>query len=312
MGCAAIARRSVIPAVKALPKHFELIATASRTGAKAEAFALQFGCEALIGYERLLERPDIDAIYMPLPTGLHEEWVLRSLEAGKHVLIEKSLAMNLPSAERMIAKARERNLLAMENFMFCHHSQHQFVRQLLGDGQIGDLRLMRSSFGFPPLAKNNFRYDKTLGGGALLDAGAYTLKATQMILGPQVQVLGAHLDIDSAQGVDVGGGAMLRNAAGAVSQVAFGFDNFYQCNYEIWGSLGKITVERAFTPPPTFSPKVILERQGEREEFNLSPDNHFGNILLEFARSVSEHAFQPHWDACLNQARLIQGIVDSC
>lgn len=312
MGCAAIARRSIIPALKSIPDHFELVAVASRTEEKARAFAQQFACDAVIGYERLLERSEVEAIYMPLPTGLHEEWILRTLEAGKHVLAEKSLAVNLASAEKMIAKAREQNLLVMEDFMFCHHSQHQFVRDLLNERQIGDLRVMRSSFGFPPPAKDNFRYAWSLGGGALLDAGAYTLKATQLILGPQVRVLGAHLNVDAAGSIDLGGAALLRNSGGVVSQVAFGFDNFYQCNYELWGSSGKITAERAFTAPPGFAPRIILEKQGKREEFTLPPDDHFRGILIEFARCISDRTFQSHWEAGLNQARLIQEVIDLC
>jgi len=293
-----------------MPERFELVAVASRTREKVAAFAEEFGCEAVIGYGALLERADIDAIYMPLPTGLHDEWVARSLAAGKHVLAEKSLAINLASAERMIAAARERDLLVMEDFMFKYHSQHGFVRRLLDEDRVGEPRVMRSSFGFPPLPEGNFRYDEALGGGALLDAGAYTLQASQLVLGPRLQVLASHLGSVPGSDVDMGGAALLRSDEGIVSQVAFGFDNFYQCNYEIWGSAGKITVERAFTPPPTFSPRVILERQGEREEFDLPPDDHFRNILLEFARCVAEGSFETHWEACLNQARLIQQVRD--
>jgi NDP-hexose-3-ketoreductase len=310
MGCAAIANRSVIPALKSLPENYELVAVASSSEEKAESFARKFSCDAVIGYDRLLEREDIDAIYMPLPTGLHEEWILRALEAGTHVLAEKSLAGSLASAETMVAKAREKNLLVMENFMFCHHSQHQFVRRLLEEQQVGDLHVMRSSFGFPPLAKNNFRYVKHLGGGALLDAGAYTVKATQLILGPEVHVLGAHLQMDRERDIDLGGAALLRASNGVVSMVSFGFDNFYQCRYELWGSSGKITVERAFTPPPDFAPRVVLEKQGKRELFTLPPDDHFRNALIEFARCVIGHEYQSHWEASINQARLIQEVVD--
>lgn len=312
MGCAAIANRSVIPALKNLPEYYELVAVASRSEEKSRAFAQQFACDAVVGYEGLLEQPDIDAIYMPLPTGLHEEWVLRSLEAGKHVLSEKSLATNLASAKKMIIKARERNLLVMEDFMFCYHSQHQFVRNLLNEGQVGELRLLRCSFGFPPLARDNFRYDRLLGGGALLDVGAYTLKATQMFLGSHIRVLGAVLNKDRMHDIDLGGAALIGDSKGVVSQVAFGFDNFYQCNYELWGSSGKITVERAFTPAPDFAPRVILEHQAERQEFILHPDNHFRNILIEFAHSVTDHIFSPHWEASLNQAHLIQEVMDLC
>lgn len=312
MGCAAIARRSMAPAVKGLPDRFELVAAASRSEEKARAFAAQAGCEPVVGYERLLARSDLDAVYVPLPTGLHEEWVLRALDSGRHVLAEKSLAGDLASAERMVAKARQRTLLLMEEFMFCCHSQHEFVRKLLADAEAGELRVLRSSFGFPPLAPDNFRYIAALGGGALLDAGAYTLRAAQLFLGPQIRVLGAHLDMDPARGVDLGGAALLRDTAGVTAQAAFGFDHFYQCNYELWGSKGKIIVPRAFTAPPGFAPQVILEKHGKREEFTLPADDHFRNILIAFAESITSGNLEPHWAACLNQARLIQQVRNLC
>lgn len=310
MGCASIAERKIIPSLEKLVDKFQLVAIASRTMSKAQAFAMKFDCEPVVGYEKLLERNDIDAIYMPLPTGFHDEWVLKSLEAGKHLLVEKSLAESFESAKKMIIKAKEKKLLLMEDFMFCYHSQHEFVRKLIDENQIGDLRLFRSSFGFPPLNKDNFRYYKRLGGGALLDAGAYTLKASQLFLGNGVKVIGAHLFQYNPSDIDLYGGALLKNQEGVISQVAFGFDNFYQCNYEIWGSTGKITVDRAFTPPPDMPPIIILEKQGKCKEMKVQPDDHFINILSDFASCINKQRFEPHWEASLNQARLIQEVMD--
>ena len=133
LGCANIARRSVIPAIKSIVEY-DLIAIASRTKEKASEFATEFDCEAVEGYQKLLDRKDIDVIYMPLPTGLHEEWVMKALEAGKHILIEKSLAMDYASAKRMVDMARQKGLLIMENFMFLYHKQHQFVKDLIDKG----------------------------------------------------------------------------------------------------------------------------------------------------------------------------------
>ena len=130
LGCASIAERSVIPAILSIPV-FELIAVSSRSAEKANKFAQQFNCEAVVGYQNLLNRKDIDVIYIPLPTGLHEEWVLKTLAAGKHILIEKSVASNYFSAKKMVEMARKKGLLLMENFMFLHHQQHQLVKQLI-------------------------------------------------------------------------------------------------------------------------------------------------------------------------------------
>lgn len=307
MGCASIAQRSVIPAVL-LCDELKLIAVASRTEERAKEFAASFGCDSVVGYDKLLERADIDAIYMPLPTGLHEEWVTKSLQAGKHVLVEKSLAMDHSSGRRMVDLARASNLLLMENFMFLYHSQHEFVRDLVAAGEIGELRSFRSSFGFPPLPINNFRYNKALGGGALLDAAAYTIRASQLFLGEDLVVKAANLISPDGQEVDIYGGAYLSNAAGAFAEVSFGFDNYYQCNYELWGSKGKIIAQRAFTPGPDFRPTITLEQQSQQFNHEVHADNHFVNILKEFARCVREAAFGDKYKEVENQSKLLSQV----
>ncbi|MGB0887832.1 MAG: Gfo/Idh/MocA family protein [Vicingaceae bacterium] len=308
LGCANIARRSVIPAIKSIAEY-DLVAIASRTQAKADDFANEFSCEAIEGYQNLLDRNDIDVIYMPLPTGLHEEWVMKALEAGKHILIEKSLAMNYESAKKMVDLARQKGLLIMENFMFLYHGQHNFVKDLIAKGEIGELRCFRSSFGFPPLDKDNFRYNAAAGGGALLDAAAYTVRASQLFLGSDLWVEGATLNNMNTE-VDLFGGAYLKSEAGMFAEVAFGFDNFYQCNYEIWGSKGKITAQRAFTPGANFTPTITLEKQGEVFDHKIDAENHFVNILTEFKRCVLEKEFESKFEQILNQSRLLQELRD--
>lgn len=94
MGCADIAQRLVIPAIQQLGEKFKLVGVASRTADKARSFADRFACESIEGYNTLVLRDDIDAVYIPLPTGLHKEWIIKALEHGKHVYAEKSIAMN--------------------------------------------------------------------------------------------------------------------------------------------------------------------------------------------------------------------------
>ncbi|MBL1233705.1 MAG: Gfo/Idh/MocA family oxidoreductase [Flavobacteriales bacterium] len=308
LGCANIAKKSVVPAILSI-SDFELVAVASRTAEKAQEFANLFGCEAVEGYQKLIDKKDIDVIYMPLPTGLHEEWVLKALEADKHILIEKSLAMNYSSAEKMVQKAKEKGLLIMENFMFLYHNQHQIVKQLIAEGKIGKIRCFRSSFGFPPLPSNNFRYNKKLGGGALLDAAAYTIRASQLFLGNDLNVKAASLNYNEND-IDIFGGAFLKNKNGLFSEVAFGFDNFYQCNYEIWGSKGKIIAHRAFTPAPDFKPLITVEQQEEKFDIEVPAENHFINILHEFVKNVRKQNYKPKYDEILNQAKLLQEVRD--
>ena len=123
LGCATFADRLVIPAINS-SDNFNLVAIASRSYKKAKSFASKFGCEAIDGYQGLIDRDDIDAVYIPLPIGLHQEWVISCLENGKHVLCEKSLAPDYRTVKAMVDTARRRSLVLIENFMFAFHSQH--------------------------------------------------------------------------------------------------------------------------------------------------------------------------------------------
>lgn len=307
MGCAGIAQRSMIPAIKTVPE-WNLVSVASRTREKAESFADQFECEAVVGYENLLKRSDIDAIYMPLPTGLHHEWITKSLNAGKHVLAEKSIAYNYDSAVEMVNIAKANNLVLMEDFMFQYHSQHQFVFDLLRKGEVGEIRVFRANFAFPPMPKTNFRYDDRVGGGALLDAAGYTVKAVHFIMGDEYEVKAANLYIDPETGTNIWGGAFLDNGKGVSAQIAFGMDHYYQCNYEIWGSRGKITADRAFTPKPDYSPLIIVEKQDQRDEYRLPPDNHFIGSIKEFHRAITTGDIEKHHHDVLLQSKTLEEI----
>lgn len=310
MGCSAFACRAMIPALQQC-ESLELVCVASRDGQKAQKVADQFSCRAVSGYSELLLRDDIDVVYMPLPTGLHEEWCSKALDAGKHLLVEKSFADSASSARQLLEEARSRNLLVMENFQFQTHRQWCEIKRLVGSGQLGDVHLLRSTFGFPPLPKDNFRWNRGLGGGALLDAGAYVAKVSQLLLGTGLHVLSASSQFDLETGVDKYGEAMLRNKSGQVAQVAFGFDYFYQCGLELLGTKGKLSAGRVFTAPPGFSPILTLEQQGEKREVALPPDNHFVNMWNWFSKEFTSGDFCHHWDILQDQARLLSQIKDA-
>lgn len=308
IGASNFARRIMIPAFKSLSDTFDLVAIASRSKDKAIEFSNAFSIEPLVGYDRLIDRTDIDAIYMPLPTGMHEEWVLKCLEANKHVLVEKSLGVDLTSVKRMVDEASRRKLNLMENLVFGHHSQHQFVRELINDGEIGQIRTVRSQFEFPPLQKDNFRYNPQLGGGSLLDAAPYPIGVSTALLGSSLKVKGAVLQIDHGLGVDVFGSAYLVAGDGTAAQISFGFDNFYQCNYEIFGTTGKITVKKAFTPKPHESPLISLEKPDFQKTFTMNPDDQYCNGLNSFYRAINEATHEEHHSDIINRSRIITEI----
>jgi len=309
LGCANIAISSVIPAILRANKNAN-ITIASRDSLKAEKAAKQFGCAFVTGYNTMLDIDNIDVVYIPLPTGLHYEWVKKAITSGKHVLVEKSATNNYAEAKELIELAKENKVAVVENFQFQHHSQHQYVFDLLNKGEIGEIRAFRSSFGFPPFSEDsNIRYKKELGGGALLDSGAYVLKATSFIMGDGFKVTSAFLKNNDDFNVDWFGGAFLVNKDKEIfSEVAFGFDNFYQCNYEIWGSKGKITSTRAFTAKADFNPIVILEKQGYREEIELPKDDHFVNMISYFIKVIKAKSYKKEWNNILVQAKLIEDV----
>jgi predicted dehydrogenase len=309
MGCANIAERSVIPAILDLKEKFTLIAIASRNADKANAFASKFGCIAVVGYQELLEMRQIDAVYMPLPTGLHKEWILKALLAGKHVYAEKSIAMNLSDAAEMVEFAEKMNLALMEGYMFQYHKQHQVVFDLIRSGELGELRSMYSAFGFPPLQAGNFRYDPVIGGGALMDAAGYTVRAVHFLFGNRFRITASSLGFDKNTGAISFGNAFMSGSDGTGAHLAFGFDQFYQNRYEIWGSKGKITVERAFTPRPDFNPNIVFEDQSGKQEIQGGFDNHFIQAFKEYYSIIEDSTFRgKHYAEILQQSASLDRI----
>ncbi|MFE9674847.1 Gfo/Idh/MocA family protein [Streptomyces sp. NPDC006259] len=306
LGCADIAVRRILPALVEHPS-VRLVALASRDGARAERLAARFGCAAVTGYQALLDRDDINAVYVPLPPGMHHEWVTKALTAGKHVLVEKPLSTTYAQSVELVSMAARLDLALTENFMFLHHSQHEAVRAMVGE--IGELRVFSSSFGVPPPDPSSFRHDARLGGGALLDVGVYPLRAAQLHLAGELDVLGACLRVDEATGVDVAGSALLSTATGVTAQLDFGFQHSYRSVYALWGSRGRLSVPRAFTPPREHRPVVRLEQQDRLTDVTLPADHQVSNALDAFASAVSSDTVRASLgEALLRQALLVEQV----
>jgi predicted dehydrogenase len=303
LGCADVATRRVLPAVAALP-GIELVAVASRTLAKAQALAGQFGGHAVQGYQRLLAREDVDAVYLPLPSGLHAPWIRQAIQSGKHVLAEKPLTTDLAETVDLVSLAHATGRVLRENFMFVHHSQHRRVRELLAGGAIGELRSFSATFAIPPRPPGDIRYQRELGGGALFDVGVYPLRAAQLLLGCELAVAGAVLRHDTALGVDVGGGVLLGRADGVSAHLEFGLAHRYTSNYQLLGSSGLLSVEHAFTPPADHRPVIRVEWQDHRQEFVLPGDDQCANTVAAFVRAVREGPVVD--DTVVIQAELVE------
>lgn len=305
LGCADVAARRVLPAVAAA-KDIELVAVASRRLGRAQEFVARFGGQAVGSYLELLERDDVDAVYVPLPSGLHAEWIERALTAGRHVLAEKPLTTTAADTDRLVRLAAARSLVLRENYMFRWHRQHTEVRRLIEAGTIGTVHTFTARFAIPARPAGDIRYQPRLGGGALLDTGGYPVRAAQLFLGADLAVLGAQLRHDDALGVDIGGAALLAAPDGVSAQLSFGLRHAYHSEYEFHGSDGRLALEHAFTPPAEHVPVVRLIRDGHREQRRLPPDDQFLRSVEAFAQAVRGGAAPDPY--LLRQANLIDTI----
>ncbi|MFF4949545.1 Gfo/Idh/MocA family protein [Streptomyces chattanoogensis] len=305
MGLASIARRRLLPAMAACP-DVEIVAVASRDADRAREAARAYGCRAVHGYDGLLDRADVEAVYVPLPSSLHARWTEAALRAGKHVLVEKPLADDAGRAAALLASARSAGLVLRENVMFVHHGQHAAVRGLVEDGAIGQLRSFQAVFTIPPLPDDDIRYDPDLGGGALADVGVYPVRAAQHFLGPDLAVRGAVLTAGPGRRVETSGAALLTADGGVTAQLSFGMEHAYRSAYELCGSEGRIRIDRAFTPPADHEPVVRLTRASGTERIRLPAEDQVASAVAAFAAAVRAGA--PADDAPLWQARLLDGI----
>ena len=298
LGCANIARKYGIAAIK---KVGELIAVASRSKEKAEEWAKEFQCEAET-YESLLNREDIDAIYMPLPVGLHKEWVIKAAKAGKHILCEKALASSYHEAIEMVSACRENNVFLFENYMVNYHPQHEKVISLIKSGEIGDLKLFSSFCCYPPFKDNDIRYDEELGGGALNDPGGYITFLARKFFADEPESVFCSL-FNGNKKVDIQGSLNLEFKNGKTATGFFGFDHFYQSNYFVLGTKGKISVGRGYALPGDLKPDVTLQKQDIQEKIDIEPANQFDLSFQEFVNKISQ---ERDYSSLLNQAKVME------
>jgi NDP-hexose-3-ketoreductase len=308
LGCADIAWRKTIPALRAAGAV--IAAVASRDPDRAGRFAARFETVAVTGYDRLLNRADIDVVYIPLPPALHHRWARNALESGRHVILEKPLATSVAEAEDLVSAARAHNRWLTENFAFLHHSQHREVRALVEQGAIGDPQAFTAAFRIPRRPDGDFRHQADLGGGALFDLGVYPVRAAQAVLRSELDVAGAVLHTDPKLNVDVSGEALLRQRASAIpATVSFSLSSAYSSAYTLIGDEGRLTVRRAFTPPADLAPVVELEDRNGIRELTLSPDDQYTNLMRSCLDSMRSGAdFAPHAAELLAQARLVERI----
>lgn len=272
---------------------------------KAEMFKEAYGKKVFESYESMLSSNEIDAVYLPLPPALHYQWAEKALEYGKHVFLEKPSTTCMNDTESLINLAKEKGLALHENYMFAYHAQIDKIRSLIETNEVGELRLIRAAFGFPRRAATDFRYNKELGGGALLDCGGYPIKLIQCLLGD--------LKVDSAKlyyekDIDLYGAVQL-SGKDATAQISFGMDNSYKCEIEVWGSKGTIYTGRVFTAPEGMETFIKVKTANEEKEITIQGDDSFQKSINKFVECVNDEAVRlQEYEELQQQIVLIQEV----
>lgn len=308
IGGADIAYRMFLPSLLE-NKNFKCIGIATNNTDKKEKFNKAFNIPVYDDYNEIINHPGVDAVYIPLPPSLHYKWAKKSIENGKHVFVEKPSTDCYEDTYKLVTIAEKNGVVIHENYMFQYHSQLQTIRELIESGKIGDMRLIRCSFGFPLREKSDFRYNKELGGGALLDAGGYVTKLATILLGNNIKVQCANKNMIDNFEVDMYGNISFINNKGLVCQGSYGFDCYYQCSLEIWGNRGKLTTNRIFTAPANLSPIIIIETDEGKKEIVLKPDNHFSKSIDVFYSAVNNLQIRERLrNEIILQAKLVEDV----
>jgi xylose dehydrogenase (NAD/NADP) len=302
LGNANIARKCVIPAIQR-SSNGTVHALATRSPERAWPVAGEHGIEHIYGgYDALLEDPDIEAIYVPLPNHLHHPWTLKALNAGKHVLCEKPLACDAEQAQEMVEAAEDNGLLLLEAFMYRFHPRSRHIKEMVDGGAIGTPVSVRAAFcyqmGEESLAdEGNIRLRPEMGGGALLDIGCYCVSVARWMLGAEPTRVQAQA-VYHPQGVDIHLVGTLRFPGGCLASLEVSFVSALQQTYAVFGSAGAIELPHdAFIP---WDREALFTLRGRDEEVGTEQTVEGGDeyqmMVEHFSEAIlgqSSLAFQP-------------------
>jgi predicted dehydrogenase len=283
----------------------DVLAVASRERSRADAYASEHGIGRAYGsYEELLEDPEIDAVYIPLPNALHLDWTRRALEAGKHVLCEKPLGRRAADVEATFDLAEAEQRLLMEGFMYRHHPQTARLAELVSAGAIGRLRLVRGSFSFPLADRADVRMSRELEGGALMDVGCYCVNAARMLAG-EAEEAGA-LAVVGGDGVDITFVGSMRCAHGVLAHFDVGFVLSARHDLEVVGEDATLYVR---DPWHCRSPGIELRRGETVERIEVPAANPYTLQADNFAAAIRGEAAPLLGRAdAVGQARTIEAL----
>lgn len=285
---AKIGREQVIPAIRA-SRNGHVAAVASRELGKAKALADSIGAEkAYDSYEALLADPDIDAVYNPLPNHGHAPWSVAAMRAGKHVLVEKPMALNAAEAKAMVEAAHTTGRYLAEAFMYRYHPQHARAREIIASGVLGRLTAIDASFSFSlsQADKTNVRLASDMGGGGLWDVGCYCVNSIRWLSGKEPDTVSGFATYGTS-GVDEVFVGALHLVGGLLAHFECGLRSFGRQQYTVTGENGRLNVAEAFRPDEHPGVIQVFRKDSDQPEtITIPATNQYVLMVEDFADAI--------------------------
>ena len=258
--------RALIPPLR-VSKRNHLLAVGSRTQKSADAYAREKKIERAYGsYEALLADPDIHVIYNSLPNHLHAEWTIKAVEAGKHVLCEKPIALNVDEVDAIKSAAHKHGRVVAEAFMYRHHPQTLKVQEIVNSGSLGTLKLIRGSFSFVLTREGDVRLNPEWGGGSIWDVGCYPISYARTVVGASpLEVFG--WQVTGPTGIDDTFVGQMRFQGDVQAQFDSSFVIPFHAFMEIVGSEATLSIPRPFKPQ--VNEKIFITRDDKIETIKV-------------------------------------------
>ncbi|HND50064.1 MAG TPA: Gfo/Idh/MocA family oxidoreductase [Anaerolineales bacterium] len=275
--------RALIKPLRA-SKRTRLLGVASRSQSSADEYAREWKIPRAYGsYESMLADPEIDIVYNSLPNHLHEEWTVKALRAGKHVLCEKPLALTVEEVDRIIAASNETGMVAAEAFMYRHHAQTLKIKELVDSNLIGQIQLIKGAFTFTLNREGNYRFIKEYGGGSLWDVGCYPISFARMVVGEEpVEVFGSQ--VLGPGGSDDSFYGQMRFGNGIHMQFDSGFKSPSRSYMEIVGTAGVINIPAPFKPGR--KSEIYITRGETQEKIKISANELYADEVEDMCNAV--------------------------
>jgi predicted dehydrogenase len=313
LSTARIAEKQLIPAIQT-SRNGRVLAIASRDSAKAAKFANQNALPKFYGsYQALLDDPEIDAIYNPLPNDGHAPWTIAALRAGKHVLCEKPFAMNAAETQAMIDAAKTSGKYLLEAFMYRYHPQHARVKALMDEGRIGQPNAINAAFTYAMSwdITDNVRLKPELGGGGLWDVGCYCVSAIRLISSQEPESVAGFQTLGGQSQVDENFVGILRFGSGLLAHFDCGMRGAFRNTYEVIGDQGHLRVKNAFRPDD--QPGLIEVSYNDKlETISVPAENQYTLMVEDFADAIlNDHPPRFPAEDGLRNMRVLDALAQS-